>query len=494
MTARFDASTQLAAVLCLLPLLVTSSSAAVVLVSTSGDPPRALPHFGLGNEFLFQTSTDAGLNAALVASGSRIARYPGGTPADYFSSALGWLDTPTGPGCGGCDSIPWRPTPPDALQAYLTATAQASVLVINQLTQNLSTALASLDLFAASGNPLAFLELGNEMYDATRADVLAAYPQPVDYGVKMAAWTAAIRSAHPSAAIAWVGLANDWDNRTRAWNAAVMPLALAAGATAATVHLYPGLPALNLSAPAAYPKLLSGLFPALAGYAAYTARTIPADLRLWVTEWGTWGCADAENTWLQALYHTALVAQLPFALPRVDVVLPYCAVCGDPNMPSFTTAQYGPIVPPNTSVDASAWLRTASGHGYALAFAATGAAGARAIQALDFTPNAVLDPAVPASRVLVGLRAAAADGTTRSLVLLNLGADAAELDVSAAALALPCAAPDTCASVYWPATLADAARQNIRVEELAHTEGPLAGGALTLPAYAIAVVACTCVR
>ena len=68
----------------------------------------------------------------------------------------------------------------------------------------------------------------------------------------------------------------------------------------------------------------------------------------------------------QALWHTALTALVPVAMPRVDLMLPYCAVCGDPNMPSFTSSQYGPIVPPN--VTGASWSRTASGHGYTLLF------------------------------------------------------------------------------------------------------------------------------
>jgi hypothetical protein len=63
--------------------------------------------------------------------------------------------------------------------------------------------------------------MGNEMYDATRPDVLAAYPQPVDYATKMAVWTKGVKQAFPKAQVAWVGLANDWDNRTREWNAQV---------------------------------------------------------------------------------------------------------------------------------------------------------------------------------------------------------------------------------------------------------------------------------
>ena len=469
-------------------LLFVATSSSPTLVTLSSVPARGSPSFGFGGEFIFQSSGDGGLIAAELAASSALTRFPGGTPADYFDYATGWMIKPAGPGCGGCDSVPERPTSAADLQRYLAASLQRAVLVVNQLTQSLEHALAGLAAYAAAGVSLRFIELGNEMYDASRPDVVAAYPRPEDYALKMAAWTAAIKDAYPAAQVAWVGLANDWDNRTRAWNGGVF--LSAALADAATIHLYPGLPPVDISKPANYAEFLSSLFPLLDEYARYTDDSIPARLRLWVTEWGTWGLDAAQRTWLQSLWHASFALQLPVALPRLDVLLPYCAVCGDPNMPSFTTDAYGPIVPPNVSVPASAWRRTPSGHGYALAFAAL--RGAAAVQALVFSPNPVLDDGVPSSRTLVGLRTADAGGAALAAAIVNLGAAAVPLDASAV---LPgCAAPAApCASVYAAATAADAARQDIRVEQLAHTAAPVRGGALVLPAYAIAVVACECV-
>ncbi len=36
-----------------------------------------------------------------------------------------------------------------------------------------------------------------------------------DYAVKMQSWTQTLKTSFPAAKVAWVGLANDWDNRTR---------------------------------------------------------------------------------------------------------------------------------------------------------------------------------------------------------------------------------------------------------------------------------------
>lgn len=470
-----------------LPWLLCASATVPTQVTLSPDPARAAPSFGYGGEWIFQTAGDGGLTAAEAAAASQLTRFPGGTPADYFDWQTGWMSLPTGPGCGGCDSVPLRPTSLAALQLFLAASQQRAVIVINQLTGSLEHALAGLAAMVAAGTDVTLLEMGNEMFDATRADVLAAYPRPEDYALKMANWSAAIKAAFPAARVAWVGLANDWDNRTRSWNAGVFPLASAADA--ATIHLYPGLPALNLTNASAFPQLLAPLFPLLANYRAYTDASIPSRLRLWVTEWGTWGLDAVQGTWLQAMWHAAFLVQLPIALPRVDVVVPYCAVCGDANMPAFTTDAFGPIVPPNANVPPAAWRRTASGHGYALVFAAQ--RGAAALQGLDFTPNPVLDAAVPSSRTLVGLRSANTAGGGLAAVLLNLGAVPVALDASAALPA--CASPaDACATVYAAASPADAARQGIRVEELARTVAPAASGALLLPPYAMAVLACEC--
>ena len=457
------------------------------VVVTPAGAPRAPPLSGFGSEFIFQTTGDAQLNGLLTAGASRVARFPGGTPADYFDWRVGWMQLPTGPGCGGCDEVLWRPTPPADLAAYLAATRQHACLVVNTLTANLSYALEGLAAHKAAGTAIDLLEMSNEMYDATRADVLAVYPMPRDYAKKMSVWSAAIREAHPAAKIAWVGLANEWDNRTRSWNAEVFPLS--AAADAATIHLYPGLPDLNLSAPSAYPQLLGGLFPLLEGFASYTTATIPARLELWVTEMGTWGNTQSEGTWLQALWHTAFALQLPTFLPRISLLAPYCAVCGDPQMPSFTT-DAGPVVPPNTTLPPGAWRSTASGHGYSLLFSFFNSLSVANMQALSFAPNGVLDPSVPSSRQLVGARTLDSAGSDAAYLLLNLGAVAAPLDLSHASA---CPLPDSarCASCFSPRNVSDVARQGLRVEQLVHSAATLAPGApLDLPAYAIAVVSC----
>ena len=388
--------------------------------------------------------------------------------------------------------MPWRPTRLPALGHYLAATGQELIYVVRVLNvSGVDDALAALRALAAvivpSGVHLR-IECGNEMYDATRADVLAAYPTPSDYARVMAAWSASIKTEFPASSIAWVGLANDWDDRTRAWNKDVFQFA--ADADAATVHLYPGLPAVNASGgPSVYASLLAGVFPLVDDYAAYTDASIPSRLRLWVTEAGTWGNDSILGTWLQGLWHATFALLVPLRLPRIDVMLPYCAVCGDPSMPSYTTDAWGSVVPPNVTVPPGAWRRTPSGHGYSLAFAA--AHNATSIEPLAFSPNPVLDSSTPSSRTLVGMRATDALDASPSLILINLGETDAQLDLAGVDLGGACDAVVACASTYSPRSVTDVARPGLRVEDLVHTVG-IAGPTLALPGFSVALVACVC--
>ena len=55
----------------------------------------------------------------------------------------------------------------------------------------------------AAGSAIKYVELGNEMYDSSRADVMAAYPNGSVYAEKMSSWTKArqIPAAAPHAPI-----------------------------------------------------------------------------------------------------------------------------------------------------------------------------------------------------------------------------------------------------------------------------------------------------
>ena len=76
-------------------------------------------------------------------------------------------------------------------------------MCVCQLTCTLESQLAGLRAHEAAGTPISYVELGNEMYDSSRADVMAAYPQPSDYATAMAPWVGAIKAAWPRAQVSW---------------------------------------------------------------------------------------------------------------------------------------------------------------------------------------------------------------------------------------------------------------------------------------------------
>lgn len=242
---------------------------------------RKRPLFGFGNEFVFQTFNDSGLNNALLGGGGEVSRFPGGTPSDYWLWSEGWVNVSSDR--SGCSQLPRRTTNTTNLHSYLQATQQMPILVLNQLQANISYELQGLLAHYAAGTSVSHIELGNEMYDSTRPDVLQEYPEPQDYAIKMADWTKQIKAVFPNSSVALVGLANDWDNRTRIWNEQVLSNPVSSLADAATVHLYPGIPAIT-PIPASYSSILALLFDSFTGYEAYIQRTIPQRLRIWVRQ------------------------------------------------------------------------------------------------------------------------------------------------------------------------------------------------------------------
>eukprot|EP00048_Salpingoeca_helianthica_P016139 m.230630 g.230630 ORF g.230630 m.230630 type:complete len:509 (-) comp18106_c0_seq1:37-1563(-) len=504
----------------------------LIVITLLASTVRPRPLYGLGNEFVFQSNGDEGLNAQLRAAASEISRFPGGTPSDYWLWSDGWINVSSDR--SGCSGLPRRPTTVPQLSSYLNTTKQTTVLVLNQLQTNVSYQIQGLQAHARAGTPVKFIELGNEMYDATRPDVLAKYPAPRDYAVQMEAWTKEIKSIFPDSLVALVGLANDWDNRTREWNKQVLQNPISSQADAATIHLYAGIPASPPATPATLSSLLALAFEDFNGYRDYTAASIPEHFRLWVTEWGIFSDNKLlENTWFQGLWHVALTARLPL-ISRIDIILPYCAVCGDPFMPSFTSPG-GSVVPPNATH--TAWSRTPSGHAYALLFNASTAS--THFAALSFSPNPVLDPKVPTSMTLVGSAAVTPAGAVQSIFLLNLGAHDLDLQLLAefiaaeeesvgeegglgegervegeskqvmksmswacqqgqqqqqqrgkSALNGDAAARGVSLDMYWPATAADVLRQGLQVSDLKHFSGAVSSSTLTLPAYAMAVLQC----
>jgi hypothetical protein len=123
-------------------------------VSVAAQGSRQAVRYGYGNELCYQSLNDSRLTAAVAASGGAVGRYPGGTPSDYWSWDTGWASDL------GTYEGPRRATPSD-WAGYAEAARQPwTVFDTNQLTHNLSYAIAGLKAHQAAGSVIKYVELG----------------------------------------------------------------------------------------------------------------------------------------------------------------------------------------------------------------------------------------------------------------------------------------------------------------------------------------------
>lgn len=222
----------------------------------------------------------------------------------------------------------------------------------------------------------------------------------------------------------------------------------------------------------------------------HVQKTIPQRYRLWLTEWGTWGNDLMLDTYLQGLWHGAFM--LP-QLDRLDMLMPYCIVCADVQMPSFTT-KIGPMPPPNSTHND--WFPTLSGLVYSRFFAAVkeinyGPLFTGQLSPLVFSPNPILDASVPESQQLIGwgLHNTAKGPAVTKLVLFNL-ANEVSINVSGA---LDQACVQSGSAKYTtlsPRTPDDVIRQRMPIADVITNAGQAIGGRVTVPHYSLTVVQC----
>eukprot|EP00940_MAST-03C_sp_MAST-3C-sp2_P000252 g252.t1 len=334
-------------------------------------------------------------------AGSTVQRYPGGTPSDYWRWKDGWIDSNWAqkyPYRGGATPRKW------ASFARSGGSNVSTVIVLCQLSAfcTVEDQISHLEAHEAAGTPVKYVELGNEMYDGSRADVVEKYPNGSVYAAAMVPFLRAVRERFPNARVALIGERwNDYHNeREDTWNDQVLNNGSGALADAATLHIYCGW-----DADAADPSeanVASHLAVAATrafNNGAYSHQTIPDHLRVWVTEMGVYPSGALDGTWLEALFYAAMVMQLPAAMRRLDVLTTYCALCGDPTASSFTTAAFGPVIPPNASGTVPI-VPTLKGSAQAQIFRAL--AGGEEMARLNFTNNSPLTVSEPRSRTLLG--------------------------------------------------------------------------------------------
>ena len=256
-------------------------------------------------------------------------------------------------------------TAPGADIASFTAPLRATtVFDLNVVTSNVSWQVAGLRSFRGQGVPIERVEMGNELWDPVQNQ--KRWADGAGYLAAMQPYLSAVGAAFPRAQLALVGMGAG-SAANAAWNRAVLAAPGSRAAHAATVHFYTplGIGSSRPVEPSQAAGILATAFEAAAQQQAHADATIPAAMRIWVTEFGhratstSWALPSLDGTWLEGLYGGTTLLLL-LRIERLDLALPYCLACADPNAPAFTRGPHG--LPPPISQPGSDWRLTARGH------------------------------------------------------------------------------------------------------------------------------------
>lgn len=284
---------------------------------------------------------------------------------------------------------------------------------------------------------------------------------------------------------------------------------VSAHADAATLHIYCPLDEQhNGSDPANVASHLATAFYRADKNKKTVANEIPSHLRVWVTEMGVYPGGPLLWTWLEALFYVLMDILLP-QTQRIDILTPYCLVCGDPTAPSFITSTNNAVVPPKDAGKVP-WSLSLKGHAQSMVFKA--ARGAGVMTPLEFPGNRPLDPKVPGSKTLVGwlfghessksnatmsttgdrtdinARTTTSTGnTTTTMLVVNAGGASVEVKFSDF---LECATGTGCRCTgSYPKRARDITRSGMAVTDLGSMDGDCAGNnTLLIPPYGIVTV------
>lgn len=454
-------------------MVAHAAATSVVLINKIAG--RIPPMVGFGSELVWQSVNDPQVQKALAESGAAVGRYPGGTPSDYWLWSKGWVNVSND--LSGSGKLPERTATPTEWSSFAHGSnLTATVIDLCQLSCSLEYELEGLRAHAAAGTEIRFVELGNEMYDSTRADVMAKYPEPVDYANAMLPWISAIKREWPAAQVALIGERwNDYHNpREDSWNEQVLKSPAGRVADATTLHIYCGWDSSkNMSTQENIAEHLAvAATRAWSNGDIYQNGSIPKEMRVWVTEMGTFPPGSLDNTWLHGLFYGAMDMLLPAALPSLEILTPYCALCADPTASAFSSP-FGSVIPVERTGDVPVF-RTLVGEAQAIIFSAL--RGATMMFPFVFSINPPLSPTQPRSRTLIGW---SLEGTEAKAILMNQG-PGVTLDVSAT--------NTTGAGCTFPAAMQDVTRSGLTVSELKHTVMQITGGQLQVPHYSICVL------
>lgn len=359
-------------------------SAAALAATAGAQRTLSTTFFGINNgavEIRKFSLTDQRVQAVTAAQGAGAFRYPTGTGSGYWDWRKACISGDAS--CGKVNNTV------EALAAYVAATGVEPIIAANMLTDTLASQLEFLAAIESAGVPVTRVELGNEFY-LNNADYLKAFPTAAGYGAAASQWIAAIKAAHPGAAIAAIAAPVKPGNpspREQTWNAGVFSKLV--GADAVTMHEYtdsqvpPGV-----FEAADVPAFLGAPFYWVNAIAGATAQ-LPAGLAVWITEYNmkdpqvTGVC----GTWAHGLYlATEAVLLAPNAAARVALMVPW-EFLGDASMGGIFAAANGFNFSgsPDPTLPTIPFDRTAAG--FTLCAFALASHGRTAAAALSFKDN-----------------------------------------------------------------------------------------------------------
>ena len=468
-------------------IVIATAHAAIVWGApvrfSSGNPVQISPSwFGLnpGDDIAKSGPwSDAAFNKAAASLSASSTRFPSGTAANYWDWKKGCEDFPSGK-CAGTSKL-------TDFAKFVSASNVTTTWVLNMLTDpdGLTSQLAFLAAAESAGMAVRYVELGNEFYN-NHPDNVKAFPTGADYGKVASTWMAAVRAAHPAAAISVVGVPSyrtGKDPRLTNWNAGLFStLTGARMGDGVTMHEYdPTGAGTGARFTLADVSVMLGTPFAIAARINATALTLPAWASIWVTEYNLLFSdsnpqpdVPAFGTWAHGLFlvlETLLLLDVPAA--AAGRVNKHCLASYAYSGALFTdTTSFNFPYSPDASLPTALW--GVSGPGAALSLMGAATRDATATAALTFSPNPPVHPASgPAYPSLVGrsFNGGAAGGTA---LILNLASTAQ--DIAAADLAGY--------STYT--TLAAAGEPTVGVNtatKLARASGRVPADGITLPAY-----------
>eukprot|EP00039_Didymoeca_costata_P009872 m.131596 g.131596 ORF g.131596 m.131596 type:complete len:530 (+) comp14629_c0_seq1:112-1701(+) len=289
------------------------------------------PKFGFGNEWVFQAPNTTALNNIIASSGSRMQRFPGGTPSGFWDWQRGYEKVPY------WDRVlhSYCPISFPQLTTYLKETGQQSLYVPNIVTSNVTYEMQGIAAWIATETPIAGIELGNEIYDMTVPPIKARYPNASVYVQAMSTWITAIKKVPGLPSNIPIALCGGLD---AAWNQVLSASSVISQVNAITQHVYTSLPEGPYTVDTAKSVFDQASVAALGTNDRLAQSNLPAHVEVWYTEIGFYGANYAQKTWLKALTMVRKLLLLSF-LPQTSILLPYCLICMDPNAPAFLTTE-----------------------------------------------------------------------------------------------------------------------------------------------------------